>query len=152
MRTTALYKWCTWLSEGTEDSIFLRTVKNSGVFCEFYAWFFMNAWFISWSASVFSRYRAHVSAIASTPDHIGYLNRALWSVFEFLRAWFSKNILHRPHCVLDTLPYLICSCYTLHRLNKRVMIIMTICTIRLKYLRLHHQWKVEFSEIHTFPR
>ena len=34
--------------------VYLRTVKNKGIFCEFYARFFMNTWFVSQYASIFS--------------------------------------------------------------------------------------------------
>ena len=100
----------TWLSEGTEDSIFLRTVKNSGVFCEFYAWFFMNAWFISRSASIFSRYCARVSKRSRPlPPLAIWMERSDWSIFELLARDFPKTSCtgHIIVCsILSSLPLL----------------------------------------------
>ena len=102
----------TWLSEGadSEDSIFLRTVKNRGNFCEFYARFFMNAWFISWSTSVFSRYRARVSKHSRPHPLLAiWIEHSDWSIFEFLvlcdfpKTSCTGNI---AHSILSSLPLL----------------------------------------------
>ena len=55
LRVMRLPSSCVWLiSQGAK---LFRTVKNSGIFREFYARFFMNT--VPRSACVFSRYCAH---------------------------------------------------------------------------------------------
>ena len=81
-----------WLSEGAEDSIFLRTVKNRSIFREFYAWFFMNTQFISRFASVFNRYRSHISKHSRPHPLLAvWIERSDWSIFEFLARDFPKT-------------------------------------------------------------
>ena len=99
----------TWLSEGAKDLIFLKTVKNRGVFCEFYAWFFMNPWFISWSTSIFSHYHACVSKrLRLHPLLAIWIEHSDWSIFEFLVRDFPKTSCtgHIACLILFSLPLL----------------------------------------------
>ena len=66
MRLPALH---TWLPQGAKRLIFLRTVKNRGVFHEFYARFFMNACFIYCDLLAFSFKIALVLAYTRGHSH-----------------------------------------------------------------------------------
>ena len=150
-RVTWLPASCTWLSEGAKDSIFLRTVNNRGVFCEYYAWFFMNAQFISRSASVFSHYRARVSKCSrSHPLLAIWIERPDWSIFEFLTHDFLKTSCtgHIARSILSSLPLL----STLGKTNA-----VSIHMLKLSYLtfisfthnyELVKQWQSLRMQVH----
>ena len=82
----------TWLAQGAEYLIFLRTEKNRGIFHEFYARFFMNAHFKLWSARAFSQNRACVSLHSRPcPQCTIWIECSHWSIFEFLARDFPKT-------------------------------------------------------------
>ena len=99
----ALY---TWLSKGAEDSSFFRTMKNRGIFREFCLILHERGLYLN--LPVFSVTIA-LQALETTPT-IGYLNRALWSIFEFLVCDFPKTSC-TCHIVRSILPFIIYSCY-----------------------------------------
>ena len=111
-RVTWIPTLCTWLSQGVKHSIFLRTLKSSGVFHEFHARFFMNAHYVLWSTGVFSRYCTHVHFhLRPQSPIINYLNQALLLVnvwilaCDFLKTSYTGCIAHLP--ILSFLPYCI---------------------------------------------
>ena len=72
--------------------VFLRTVKNRGIFHEFYARFFMSTRFILWSARVFGQNRARVRMHSrSRPQCTIWIECSHWSIFEFLARDFPKT-------------------------------------------------------------
>ena len=101
--TITLAAMRTWLAQGAEYLIFLRTVKNRAVFHEFYARFFMNTRFILWSARIFGRNRARVSLHSRPrPQRTIWIKRSNWSISEFLACDFLKTS-YGVYGVFDTL-------------------------------------------------
>ena len=90
-----------WLALGAKYLVFLKIVKNRGVFCEFCARIFMNACSILLSTSIFSWNRACHSR--PCPWRTIWIECSHWSIFEFLACDF---ILHRAYSALDTLFFL----------------------------------------------
>ena len=98
----------TWLKRRCWRLDFFRIV-NRGDFCEFYVWFFMNAAFISRSASVFSRYHTRVSkCLRPWPQLAIWIKCSDWSLFEFLVRDFPKTSCtgHIARSILSSLPLL----------------------------------------------
>ena len=100
-----------WLSKGTEDLIFLRTVKNNGIFVSF----MLDS---SWTLGLYIDLPAFSVAIAlaltSAQDHIHYWLFELSTLVNIWIpcTWLSENILHRPYSAFDTLfpSFIIYSC------------------------------------------
>jgi hypothetical protein len=90
-------------NSGAKHSIFIGTMKNRGIFREFYARIFINARFILWSASFQLKSRSLYSR--PRPHPAIWIEHSHWSIFEFQERDSPKTsyMEHIVYSAFDTL-------------------------------------------------